>query len=87
MAKLTHLLVLSVLILWLAVSGCVGNSTDKEKAGTAPDVSEIDGVPENSENGLTQADIQELDNDMADLQSLLENTTPEDKITLDEIQK
>ena len=36
MVKLAHLLVLSSLIIWLAVSGCIGNDTSKVKeAGKA----------------------------------------------------
>lgn len=86
MVKLTHLLVLSALIVWLAGSGCVGNNTNAEEAGIAPNVAEAEnGVPDNSGSGLTQAEIQELDDDMVNLEELLQNASAEEDIVLEEI--
>ena len=88
MVKFTHLLVLSVLIVWLAGSGCVGDSTSKVKESRAnPDVVEMqNGAPaEDLEMGLTQAETQELDSEVADLEDLLENASPEEKIVIEEL--
>lgn len=85
MVKLAHLLVLSALIVWLAGSGCVGNDANVEEAGTAPNVAEAEnGVSDNSGSGLTQAEIQELDNDMDDLEELLQNASVEEEIVIEE---
>jgi hypothetical protein len=83
MVKFTHLLVLSALIVWLAGSGCVGNSTSEiEKSGVNSNVVEAgNGAQANDmEMGLTQADMQELDSDMADLETMLEDASPEEDI-------
>ncbi|MGB9940142.1 hypothetical protein [Methanosarcina sp.] len=88
MVKFAHLLVLSALIIWLAGSGCVGNGTSEvEKTGVNPNAVEAgNGSPaEYLEMGLTQAEIQELDSDMEELQVLLENASPEEEIVIEEI--
>lgn len=94
MVKYTHLFLLSGLIIWLAVSGCIGNDTSNEKeAGTISNYTEtkISSTLNNSLNdtsngvsaeelevGLTQAEIRELDADMSDLQNLLEKSDAEE---------
>lgn len=85
MVKLVHLFVLSALIFWLAGSGCVGNNTsDVKEAGIAPEVAEAEnGVPD-SGVGLTPAEIQEIDGDMAELENLLNNASVEEEIVLEE---
>jgi hypothetical protein len=85
MVKLAHLLVLSALIVWLAGSGCIGNnSSDVKEAGIAHNVDEAEnGVLDNSE--LTLAEVQELNNDMADLESLLDSSSTDEDIELEEI--
>jgi hypothetical protein len=83
MVKLAHLLVLSSLIIWLAVSGCIGNDTSKvKKAGVDSNYTVVrnsdvsNGSPAGDlEVGLTQTELKELDSDMADLQDLLENSS------------
>jgi hypothetical protein len=91
MVKSAHLLVLSSLIIWLAVSGCIGNDTSNIKeAGNGSNYTEVrssdapngslngslNGAPaEDMDVGLTQAELKELDSDMADLQDLLENSS------------
>ncbi len=88
MVKFAHLLVLSALIIWLAGSGCVGNGTSEvEKKGVDPNAVEAEnGVPaEDLEMGLTQAEIQELDSDMEELQGLLEDASPEEEIVIEEL--
>ncbi|HOW14621.1 hypothetical protein [Methanosarcina sp.] len=89
MAKLAHLLVLSALIVWLAGSGCVGNNTsDIKEAGIAHNVAEAEyGISDNSEVGLTPAEVQELDGDMADLENLLNSSSAEEEIVLEDLQE
>ncbi len=87
MFKFAHLLVLSTLIFWLAGSGCVGNGTSEiEKSAVDPNIEADNGAPaEDLEMGLMQAEIQELDSDMADLQGLLEDASPKEKIEIEEL--
>ncbi|AKB81933.1 hypothetical protein MSBR3_1355 [Methanosarcina barkeri 3] len=88
MVKFVHLLVLSALIIWLAGSGCVGNSTSEvEKSGVnANVVGAGNGVPTTEmDMGLTQADIQEVDSDMAELEDLLKEASPEEDIEIEEL--
>lgn len=88
MVKFAHLLVLSVLIVWLVGSGCVGDSTSEVKESKAnPDVAEIqNGAPaEDLEMGLTQAEIQELDSEIKDIEDLLKNASPEEEIVIEEL--
>ena len=88
MVKFAHLLVLSALVVWLAGSGCVGNGTSEVKeSGVDPNVAEAgNGAPsEDLEIGLTQAEIQGLNYDMADLEDLLVNASPEEEITIEEL--
>lgn len=89
MAKLAHLLVLAALIVWLAGSGCVGNNTsDVKEAGIASNVAESEnGISDNSESGLTPAEVQELDGDMEDLESLLNSSSAEEEIVLEDLQE
>lgn len=81
MAKLAHLLVLTALIVWLAGSGCIGNN-DKENEGIAPDV---EGNAINS-GELTQAEVQELDEDMDALVNLLADASSEEEIVLNNLE-
>jgi len=84
MVKFAHLLLLSVLIVWIAGSGCVGNDASEEE--TAPNIAELgNGTPNDSEMGLTPAEIQELDSDMVKLDNLLENASPEEEIVIEEL--
>jgi hypothetical protein len=95
MVKLAHLLVLSSLIIWLAVSGCIGNDTSKVKeAGTSSNYTEVrnSSVPNDSssgasaedlEVGLSQTELKELDSDMSDLQNLLENSSSSEEIVIE----
>lgn len=103
MVKLAPLLMLSSLLIWLAVSGCIGNDTSKIKeAGKGSNYTEVrsGGAPgaepngsssglssgastEDLEVGLTQADLKELDSDMADLQTLLNNSSVGEDIVVE----
>ncbi len=88
MVKFAHLLILSALIVWLAGSGCVGNSTSEVKEPRVnPDVAEMqNGAPaEDLDMGQTQAEIQDLDSEVADLKNSLENASPEEEIVIEEM--
>lgn len=88
MVKFVHLLVLSALIIWLAASGCVGNSTSEvEKTGVNSNaVGAGNAVPTTEmEMELTQADIQEVDSNMEDLEDLLKEASPEEDIEIEEL--
>jgi hypothetical protein len=88
MVKFVHLLVLSAILIWLAGSGCVGNSTSEtEKSGVNSNVIGAgNGVPATyMEMELTQAEIQEVDDDMADLEALLKEASPSEEIEIEEL--
>lgn len=88
MVKFAHLLVLSALIVLLAGSGCVGNDTHEiEKSGTGPNSIEAEnGSPtKDLDIGLVQAEIQELNSEMEELESLLENANLEEEIVIEEL--
>jgi hypothetical protein len=88
MVKFAHLLVLSALIIWLAGSGCVGNGTSEVKnSGVDQNAVEAgNGAPvEDLEIGLTQAEIQKLDQDTAGLKNLLDDASPEEDIVIEEL--
>ena len=87
MAKLANLLVILVLFVWLAGSGCVGNDAPKaENTGANPDIDE--NVDNSSENltGLTTAEISELNSDMEDLDNLLENVSLGEDIEIEDVE-
>ena len=88
MVKFTHLLVLSVLIIWLAGSGCIGNDASKGKeAITSSKEADIGNSVQTDDLGvgLTQAELKELDTDMKDLESLLEDSSLEEDIDIQEV--
>jgi len=82
MVKFAHLLVLSVLIVWMAGSGCIGNDSSGVEDGVTQNVA---GAENTDNSGLTPAEIQELDNDMAELEGLLSNASLEEEIELEEL--
>lgn len=82
MVKFTHIFVMSVLIFGLAVSGCVGNNNYEKENGSAPNAS----VNNTSVNqGLTEAEVQEFDENVTDLKNLLENSSIEEEIVVEEL--
>jgi PBP1b-binding outer membrane lipoprotein LpoB len=86
MVKFSHLLLLSVLIIWLIGSGCVGkDAAEVNKSETQGNLEAKAQPTENLETGLTQTEIQELDSDMADLEYLLENASLQDDIQIEEL--
>ena len=88
MVKFVHLLVLSALTIWLAGSGCIGNNTSEvEESMVGPDAAEAanGASAEDMEMGLSQAEIQDLDSDMAKLEDLLANASIEEEILIEEL--
>jgi hypothetical protein len=78
MSKLTYLIVMSMLILWLAGSGCVGNDTDSQDTGLTPNSPGTDsGENPSAGQQLTEAEIHEFDKNVTDLQDILENSSEE----------
>ncbi|AKB74197.1 hypothetical protein MSLAZ_0936 [Methanosarcina lacustris Z-7289] len=85
MVKFTYVLVLSILIFWLAGSGCVGNDTPKAgEAGLAPN---IPGEEENTsaEQKLTDAEIQEFEENITEFEDLLNNSSFGDEIIVKDL--
>jgi len=82
MVKFAHLLVLSFLIVGIAGSGCVGNESSDVDGGVTQNVDEAGNA---NDSGLTPAEIQELDTDMAELESLLTNASLEEEIEIEEL--
>ncbi len=87
MVKFAHLLILSALMVWIVGSGCVGNdaaeveeseiNSDAVKAGEeAQDARDLE---------LNEAEILELDADMAELEALLENVSLEEDIVIEDL--
>jgi hypothetical protein len=95
MIKFTRLFVLSVLIFWIAVSGCIGGNAPEEKeAGKGS--TNISPKGENTVNlsspdgdldvGLSQAELKELDSDMADLEDVLENSSLGENLVIEDVE-
>ncbi|MDY9928119.1 hypothetical protein [Methanosarcina sp.] len=85
MVKLTYVFILSILIFWLAGSGCIGDDTSEiEGAGIVPN---IPGTEDDTsaEQGLTEAEIQEFEEKITDLEALLENSSLEEEIVVEEL--
>ena len=88
MVKFTHLLVVSVLIVWIAGSGCIGNDKSKVKeAGKDSNDADVgNNVPaEDLGVGFTQAELDEVNSNMAGLENLLEDSSPGEEIVVQEV--
>ena len=95
MIKLTRLFVLSVLIFWIAISGCIGDNAPEEeeavKDSTNIDSKGADTINASSpggdlEVGLSQAELKELDSDMADLEYLLDNSSLGEDLVIEDVE-
>jgi len=85
MVKFRYLFVLSILLFWLAGSGCVGNDISiTEEEGIAPGISEVE---ENTppEQVITEEEIQEFEKNISELEDLLSNSTIEEEIIVEEL--
>jgi hypothetical protein len=88
MGKLAHLLVISATIVWLAGSGCVGNdASEAQNSEMSSNIAEAQNAvsAEDFDIGLTQAEINDLDADIADLNYLLENAYPTEEVKVEEV--
>ncbi|MDI9395722.1 MAG: hypothetical protein QM426_10075 [Euryarchaeota archaeon] len=87
MVKFTHFIVMSFLVFWLAVSGCVGNDTDEKDEGPASNSTESSNssVNNSANKGLTEADVKEFDENIAGLEDLLVNSSLEEEIDIEEL--
>lgn len=89
MGKLAHLLVISATIVWLAGSGCIGNdASEAQNSEMSPNIAETQNTvsAEDFDIGLTQAEINSLDSDIADLSYLLENACPSEDVEVEGVQ-
>ena len=76
MVKLTHVFVMSILVFWLAVSGCVDNDKNAQEAVMQETPgSDVNGNA--SAEKLTEADVHEFEQNVTDLENLLENSSEE----------
>lgn len=88
MVKFTHLFVTLILIFWLASSGCIGNKiSEVGEAGLVPN---IPGTEESAENnstqqGLTEAEIQEFEENITELEDLLKNSSLDEEIVIETV--
>jgi hypothetical protein len=88
MVKFAHLLVLSVLIVSLAGSGCIGNDSSKGKEATTSSKEANIGHSVQADDlgvGLTQAELKELDDDMIELQNVLEDSSLGEEIDMQDM--
>ncbi len=88
MFKLTHLLILSALMVWIVGSGCVGNDAS-EIEESEPDSKAADAGEEAGDSSgkleINETEIQELEAEVAELEALLENASLEDDIVIEEL--
>jgi len=87
MVKFAHLLILSALMVWIVGSGCVGNdAAEVEESEIGSDAAKAgDEAQDSREPELNEAEILELDADMAELEALLENVSLEEDIVIEEL--
>ncbi len=87
MVKFTHLLILSTLVVWLIGSGCVGNdAAEVEESEIDSDAAEAG--EEFQDAGyleLNEAEILELEADIAELETLLDDVSLEEDIAIEEL--
>lgn len=90
MSKLTTirtLVILSVLLAGLVVSGCVSDTPAETTQQDVPtqQVSAADSALVNEAVGLTDTEIMDLESDMAELEALLSDMNVEEDLTLEGI--
>jgi len=87
MASFKHLIILSVILVGLAVSGCVS----EPPAESAPDelpqqqASAADDALGEEDVGLTDTEIADLESDLAELEAMLEDLNMDEDLLLEEI--
>ncbi|HII02231.1 TPA: hypothetical protein HA351_11475 [Methanosarcinaceae archaeon] len=87
MVKFAHLLILSALMVWIVGSGCVGNdAAEVEESEINSDAAKAgEEVQDARDLELNEAEILELDADMAELEALLENASLEEDIVIEDL--
>ncbi|AKB24257.1 hypothetical protein MSMTP_0788 [Methanosarcina sp. MTP4] len=87
MVKFAHLLILSALIVWIVGSGCVGNdAAEVEESEINSDVAKAgEEAQDSGDLEINEAEILELEADMAELEALLENVSLEEDIVIEEL--
>lgn len=87
MVRFVRLFILSVLIVWLFVAGCIGNNTSKTEDSVIH--SKAIETGENAggslkEPGLTAAEIQGIEADTSEIENTLENSSIKEEIVIEE---
>ena len=87
MVKFAHLLILSAVMVCIVGSGCVGNdAAEVEESGIDSDDAKAGEEARDAEDlELNEAEILELEADMAELAALLENASLEEDIVIEEL--
>ena len=85
MVRFTHLLILSAVMVWIVGSGCVGNdAAEVEESGIDSDAAKAgEEAQDSGDLELNEAEILELEADMAELEALLENVSLEEDIVIE----
>ena len=81
MVRFVHLFILSILIVWVSGTGCVGTS----ETGIGSNETGEDAGNTLEEPGLTEAEIQGFEADISGLENLLENTSLKEEIVIEEL--
>jgi hypothetical protein len=87
MVRFVHVFILSVLMVWLFVAGCVGNNASKTEDSVMHSKSIETGKDSGSvlkEPGLTEAEIQGLEADTSEIENMLENSSNQEEIVIEE---
>ena len=85
MVKFTHIFVISILIFWLAASGCVEDNTDVGEAGISQEIpGSEDGENTSAKQELTEAHLKEFEENVTDLEDLLNNSSLDEEIVIEE---
>ena len=79
MVRFVHLFILSVLIVWVSGTGCVGTS----EKGIDSNETEENAGNTLEETGLTEAEIQAFEVDTSELENILENASLQEEIVIE----
>jgi hypothetical protein len=88
MVRFVHLLILSVLIIWLSIAGCVGNDaskTEDSEIHSKANETEKDAGDALKEPRVTKADIEGLEADTSEIDNMLENSSLQEEIVIEEL--
>jgi hypothetical protein len=87
MVRFVHLFILSVLMVWLSVAGCIGNNASKtEDSGIHSKAIETGESAGDTlkEPELTEAEVQGLEADTSEIENLLGNSSIQEEIIIEE---